>query len=67
VRNLIREGKIHQIPSAMQTGAATGMQTMDSALATLVRAGKVTQKLAESRSSQPEELKRLLGAISFAA
>ncbi|MGI8556935.1 MAG: type IV pilus twitching motility protein PilT [Solirubrobacteraceae bacterium] len=67
VRNLMREGKIHQIPSAMQTGAATGMQTMDSALATLVRAGKVTQKLAESRSSHPEELGRLLGAVSFAA
>jgi twitching motility protein PilT len=47
VRNLIREGKIHQIPSVIQTGAAQGMQTMDSALATLVRAGKITQELAE--------------------
>ena len=43
-----------------------GMQTMDAALATLVRAGKITQKLAESRSSTPEELRRLLGASSFA-
>ena len=61
VRNLIREGKTHQILSAMQTGSASGMQTMDSALAALVRQGKITQKLAESRSSQPEELRRLLG------
>ena len=33
VRNLIREGKTHQIPSALQTGASVGMQTMDAALA----------------------------------
>ena len=37
------------------------MQTMDASLATLVRAGKITQKLAEARSSTPEELRRLLG------
>jgi twitching motility protein PilT len=62
VRNLIREGKIHQIPSVMQTGSAVGMQTMDAALATLVRAGKITQQLAEARSSTPDELRRLLGS-----
>ena len=60
VRNLIREGKTHQILSSMQTGAAAGMQTMDAALATLVRQGKITQKLAEQRSSHPDELRRLL-------
>src|ERR671928_1368202 len=62
VRNLIREGKTHQIPSSMQTGSNVGMQTMDAALAQLVRSGKITQRLAEQRSSTPEELKRLLGA-----
>jgi twitching motility protein PilT len=62
VRNLIREGKTHQIYSTMQTGAASGMQTMDAALATLVRAGKITQRLAESTSSTPDELKRLMSA-----
>ena len=67
VRNLIREGKIHQIPSIIQTGAAHGMQSMDSALATLVRAGKITQELAESRSSTPDELRRLLGGVSLVA
>ncbi len=66
IRNLIREGKTHQIYSSLQTGASVGMQTMDAALATLVRQGKITQKLAESRSSTPEELRRLLGAGSFA-
>ncbi|HEX4345575.1 MAG TPA: type IV pilus twitching motility protein PilT [Solirubrobacteraceae bacterium] len=67
IRNLIREGKTHQIYSSLQTGGNIGMQTMDAALATLVRAGKITQKLAEARSSTPEELRRLLGAGSFAA
>src|ERR671920_788896 len=62
VRNLIREGKTHQIPSAMQTGSSVGMQTMDAALATLVRAGKISQRVAEQRSSTPEELRRLMGA-----
>jgi twitching motility protein PilT len=61
VRNLIREGKTHQIPSAMQTGSSVGMQTMDAALAGLIRAGKISQRLAEQRSSTPEELRRLLG------
>jgi twitching motility protein PilT len=67
IRNLIREGKTHQIYSSLQTGANIGMQTMDAALATLVRGGKISQKLAESRSSTPEELRRLMGASSFAA
>ena len=35
------------------------MQTMDSSLAGLVRAGKITMALAEARSSQPVELRRL--------
>jgi twitching motility protein PilT len=60
VRNLIREGKTHQIYSTMQTGAASGMQTMDAALATLVRAGKITQRVAEGASSTPDELRRLM-------
>jgi twitching motility protein PilT len=62
VRNLIREGKTHQIYSVLQTSASAGMQTMDSALASLVRSGKITRQLAEERSTTPEELKRLLGA-----
>src|ERR1700742_4001148 len=41
VRNLIREGKTHQILSAMQTGGQSGMQTLDTALVQLIRAGKI--------------------------
>jgi twitching motility protein PilT len=67
VRNLIREGKTHQIPSMLQTGSAAGMQTMDAALARLVRDGRITQKLAEARSATPEELRRLLGVSRVAA
>src|SRR5262249_12470304 len=67
VRNLIREGKTHQIYSVLQTSSAAGMQTMDAALATLVRSGKISRQLAEARSSTPEELGRLLGADAFGA
>jgi twitching motility protein PilT len=64
VRNLIREGKTHQLYSVLQTGGQQGMQTMDASLAQLVRAGKITRALAEERSSTPDELRRLLGAGS---
>jgi twitching motility protein PilT len=64
VRNLIREGKTHQIYSAIQTSGSVGMQTMDSHLAQLVRMGKIAPQLAMQRSSVPEELKRLLGPMA---
>ena len=66
VRNLIREGKTHQIYSTLQTGAAHGMQTMDASLVQLVREGKISRELAESRSSSPEELRRLMGTVRAA-
>ena len=66
VRNLIREGKTHQIYSVLQTGGAHGMQTMDAALADLVRRQMITRELAESRSSSPEELRRLMGTVRVA-
>jgi twitching motility protein PilT len=61
VRNLIREGKIHQIYSVMQTGGQYGMQTMDTCLADLVRRNIISREIAEKQSSRPEELRRLLG------
>jgi twitching motility protein PilT len=67
IRNLIREGKTHQIYSVLQTSSSVGMQTMDTALAMLIREGKVTQQTAESRSSAPAELRRLLGSGAMAA
>ncbi len=60
IRNLIREGKTHQIYSAIQTGANVGMQTMDTSLASLVRTGQITLNQAESQSSQPSELRKLV-------
>jgi twitching motility protein PilT len=66
VRNLIREGKTHQIYSALQTGGQFGMQTMDASLAQLVRQQKITRELAEARSSAPEELRRLMGTVRVA-
>ena len=61
VRNLIREGKTHQIYSIMQAGGRFGMQTMDQSLANLVKAGKVTQQMAYERCHDAEELNRLIG------
>jgi twitching motility protein PilT len=60
VRNLIREGKTHQIYSLIQTGAQHGMQTMDASLAGLVKMGHITMAAAEARSGQPAELRRLV-------
>jgi twitching motility protein PilT len=66
IRNLVREGKTHQIYSVLQTGGQHGMQTMDAALADLVRAGTITRAIAETRSSSPGELRRLTGTVSAA-
>jgi twitching motility protein PilT len=66
VRNLIREGKTHQIYSALQTGGAHGMQTMDASLVELVRNHMISRELAEQRSSTPEELRRLMGTVRVA-
>ncbi|NLT34623.1 MAG: type IV pilus twitching motility protein PilT [Gaiellales bacterium] len=60
VRNLVREGKTHQIYTVMQTGSKYGMQTMDFALADLVRRKLISRELAETRSSNPEDLGRLI-------
>lgn len=59
IRNLIREGKSHQIPTVLQTGSRFGMQTMDMALRELVKAGKVTAETAQKYSSDPENFSRM--------
>jgi twitching motility protein PilT len=53
VRNLIREGKIHQIPGTMQVSQKDGMQTMDMALTSLVNRGLVSREEAQSKSMNP--------------
>jgi len=50
VRNLVREGKIHQIPGTMQVSQKDGMQTMDMALQSLVTRDLVTKEEAQSKS-----------------
>jgi twitching motility protein PilT len=60
IRNLIREGKTHQIYSAMQAGAKFGMHSMDQNLAELVKRNIVTMEMATERCSNPEDLYRLV-------
>ncbi len=62
IRNLIREDKIHQIYSSMQTGQEKfGMQTFNQSLAHLVLTRQISQDAAETKSSNVDELKDLIG------
>ncbi len=62
IRNLIREDKVHQIYSSMQSGQQqSGMVTMNQSLVNLVRAGKITAEVAISSSTVEEEVLRGLG------
>jgi twitching motility protein PilT len=61
IRNLIREDKVHQIYSMMQTGQAKyGMQTFNQSLATLYFRKQITLQTALSRSSNPDELQEMI-------
>ncbi len=61
IRNLIREDKLHQIYSMMQTGQNKyGMQTFNQSLATLVHRRVISQELAMSTSSLPDELAEMI-------
>ena len=61
VRNLIREGKTHQIYTSMQAGGKFGMQVMDQHLAEIVKSGKVRYEVALERCHKVEEFNRLVG------
>ncbi|MDQ1538844.1 MAG: twitching motility protein PilT, partial [Actinomycetota bacterium] len=61
IRNLIREGKTHQIYSALQAGAKHGMSTMDQGLADLVRKGRITYEMGLEKCHHVEDYNRLLG------
>ncbi|MCW2614546.1 MAG: twitching motility protein [Frankiales bacterium] len=61
IRNLIREGKTHQIYSALQAGAKHGMNTMDASLADLVRKGRITYDAALEKCHHVEDFNRLAG------
>jgi twitching motility protein PilT len=68
IRNLIREDKIHQIYSMMQTGQAKfGMQTMNQSLIELYTKGHISYEDAIGRSPVPDEIITMLQRISSAA
>ena len=53
IRNLIRENKLHQIPSSMETAKGSGMQTMEMALKEAVRKRLITRQQAITFSNNP--------------
>jgi twitching motility protein PilT len=65
VRNLIRQGKVEQIYSVIQTSTGKGMQTMEQALADLTLRQIITLETALSRSSRPDQLFGLLERSGF--
>lgn len=60
IRNMIREGKTHQIASVIQTGLKYGMQTMDHALADLYRKGMISKEDAMLHAVDQEILERMI-------
>jgi twitching motility protein PilT len=61
VRNMIREGKTHQIPAFIEAGSKFGMQTMDRALLELVNRRFITKDMALLNAKKPEEMRRHMG------
>ncbi len=57
VRNLIREGKIHQLPSVLQTSQNVGMQTMEMHLRELVERGLISRETAIEKTGNPDMFK----------
>ena len=64
IRNLIREGKTHQIYSALQAGAKHGMQTMDQNLAELVVAGRISYEVGLEKCHHAEDFAHMVGPMS---
>ena len=60
VRNLIREGKSHQIDNVIQTSGAIGMMTLENSLVSWVRAGAITLEMAKTYALRPGEVERLV-------
>src|SRR5438067_10669754 len=65
VRNLIRQGKVEQIYSVMQTASSRGMQTMEQSLAELTLRGVISKETALGASSRREQLEGLLERAGF--
>jgi twitching motility protein PilT len=60
VRNLVRQAKIEQVYSIMQTGTSRGLITLEQSLAELVLRGVISQEIAVARSSRPDQLLGLI-------
>jgi twitching motility protein PilT len=58
IRNLIREGKMHQIDTVIQTSSALGMQTMDNSLLSLYKRGAITKEMAISLAYNIDEVRK---------
>ncbi|MDQ7858761.1 MAG: type IV pilus twitching motility protein PilT [Armatimonadota bacterium] len=67
VRNLIREGKTHQLPSIIQSSAKEGMQSLNQALRQLVRERRVSFEDALAHTSNPAELAQFCGREAASA
>src|SRR5215212_1547194 len=65
VRNLIRQGKVEQVYSIMQTGTGRGMVTMEQSLAQLVLRRVITREVAMDASSRADQLEGLLERAGF--
>jgi twitching motility protein PilT len=63
VRNLVREGKTHQVYTQIEAGGSIGMQTMDRAIAELYKRGKITREVAMTHARKPDEMKRHMGLV----
>jgi twitching motility protein PilT len=61
MRNLIRDGKTHQIPATMQTSKSVGMCTLEQSLAELVKKRLITKEVALHKAMDPDALSELLG------
>ena len=62
VRNLIREGKSHQIPSMIQTGSKYGMQLLDDAIMNLFKQGKISAEDAYTKANEKARFRPLLSS-----
>jgi twitching motility protein PilT len=60
VRNLIRQGKSHELPNIMNLSTKEGMQTLDQSLAKLVKSQIISREVALLKSSNPAQLMKLL-------
>jgi len=65
VRNLIRQGKVEQVYSVMQTNASRGMQTLEQSLADLTMRRVITKDVAMGATSRPDQFEGLLERFGF--